>query len=363
MMLNKTAFCNIPKSVEDKLNKNLHIKLNHPIEIIKQHIYNHFKSQNKYNFHIFDVLNPIVSTEDNFDKLLIPKDHPARSPSDTYYVNENQVLRTHTSAHQNKLLKEGFMSFLVTGPVYRKDEIDARHYPIFHQMELFTMIDDDIDQTNELKRILSDLVLFLFPKCEYRFNPDYFPFTDPSFEIEVKFNDQWLEILGCGIVQPKILENNGIYNKRAIAAGFGLDRLCMILFNIPDIRYLWVEDDKFLSQFEEGINSKFKPYSVLDEIARDISFWIPNEQLSEDKWLNENNFYELIRDNTNDIIQKVELFDKFYHNKKKKHSRAYRITYRPVDPNLNNPAEFVNIVNNVHRKLGELVSQLALDIR
>lgn len=368
-MLNKTAFCNIPKSIEDKLNKNLHNKPNHPIEIIKQHIYNHFKSQDKYKFHIFDDLNPIVSVEDNFDKLLIPKDHPARGKSDTYYVNENQVLRTHTSAHQNELLAQGHTSFLVSGPVYRKDEIDARHYPVFHQMELLTLIDNKDDPVTELKRILSSLVEYLFPGCEYRFNPDYFPFTDPSFEIEVKFNGQWLEVLGCGVVQPKILENNCLHNKKGVAFGLGLERLAMILFDIHDIRYFWVDDDKFLGQFKDGINSVFKPYSLLDEVKRDISFWIPDEQLSgdtgypRDKWLNENNFFELIRENSNDIIKNVILFDPFYHEKKKKHSRAYRITYMPVDPKLKDPAEFVLIVNTLHKKLGELISQLGLELR
>ena len=100
--------------------------------------------------------------------------HPARSKTDTYYVNEKEVLRTHTSAHQNQLLSQNYKSFIVTGDVYRKDEIDARHYPIFHQMEIFTLIDDSLDPEIELKKILSGLITYLFPNSDFRFNPDYF---------------------------------------------------------------------------------------------------------------------------------------------------------------------------------------------
>ena len=125
----KTDFCNIPKSIEEKIGKNLHKQHNHPIEIVKKKILDYFKSLEDYKFDIFEDLLPFVSVEDNFDKLLIPKDHVARSKSDTYYINESTVLRTHTSAHQNELLAKGYKSFLVIGDVYRKDEINMTHYP------------------------------------------------------------------------------------------------------------------------------------------------------------------------------------------------------------------------------------------
>jgi len=125
-----TSYSNIPKNVLQKIGFNLHNKQNHPICIMKEHIYKHFP-----NCTTFDDLSPIVSVEDNFDKLLIPKDHPARSKTDTYFVNETEVLRTHTSAHQNNLLAQGYKNFLVTGDVYRKDSVDKYHYYTFHQME------------------------------------------------------------------------------------------------------------------------------------------------------------------------------------------------------------------------------------
>ena len=197
---------NITPGIQEKLGRNLHNRQNHPLEIIKNKIYEYFGE----SFEKFDNLNPVVKIEENFDKLLIPKDHPARAQSDTYYVDENQVLRTHTSAHQNDLLRQGKTRFLATGDVYRKDDIDATHYPVFHQMEGVCIVDDDKDAAEELKSILSGLVNKLFPNCEYHFKEDYFPFTEPSFEVEVLYNEKWLEILGCGVVHSKIMENCGL---------------------------------------------------------------------------------------------------------------------------------------------------------
>jgi phenylalanyl-tRNA synthetase alpha chain len=369
--LNKTEYCNIPQSIEDKLPRKLHNQKNHPIEIIKNHIYNYFAKLENYKFFMFDDLSPIVSVEDNFDKLLIPEKHPARSKSDTYYVNEKEVLRTHTSAHQNELLTKDYKSFLVTGDVYRKDEVDARHYPVFHQMEMLTLIDDNLDAELELKKMLSGLVDYLFPGCEYRFNPDYFPFTHPSFEIEVKYNGNWLEILGCGVVQPKILENNGFHGKKAIAAGFGLDRLVMIFGNIPDIRYLWSTHERFLGQFADGKLVKFQPYSELPSQNRDISFFVSQDKLEIEemtnkqlKWLDENDFFELVREYAGDMMEEVKLTDSFYNKKLNKYSRTYRLVYSPNGPDVKDGGEFFNLVNKIQDNLREKVqSRMKIELR
>ena len=361
-MLSKTDYSNIPQSIEDKLNRKLHNQKNHPIEIIKNHIYNYFNSLTNYKFETFDDLNSIVSIKDNFDNLLIPMEHPARSKSDTYYLNENYVLRTHTSAHQNELLTKGLKSFLVTGDVYRKDEIDACHYPIFHQMEMLTLIDDNLDPEDEIKSLLKGLVEYLFPNCEYRFNDDYFPFTHPSFEIEVKYNNKWMEILGCGVVHPKILENNGILNQKAIACGFGLDRLVMIFSNIPDIRYLWSTHEKFLNQYANGKLNTFQTYSILPSQTRDISFYISN--LEGDKWLDENDFFELVRDNTNDMTEEVKLIDCFYNKKLGKYSRTYRLTYSSNDPDLKDGGEFYDMINKIQNILRDkLANSMKIQLR
>lgn len=148
----------IPQFIIDRQSRKLHKQENHPINILTNHIYKYFE---KYNFQIFDNLSEIVNVEDNFDKLLIPKNHPARSKSDTYYIDDTHVLRTHTSAHQNELLSKGITSFIITGDVYRKDTIDAHHYPVFHQMEIFTLIDDDKDAETELKDVTRINKLFI----------------------------------------------------------------------------------------------------------------------------------------------------------------------------------------------------------
>eukprot|EP01084_Bolivina_argentea_P087611 158229_1 len=166
--------------------------------------------------HVLDNLNEIVTTIQNFDDLLIPIDHPSRNITDTYYVDNNHILRPHTSAHQTEMMRKGLKSFLIVGDCYRKDTIDATHYPIFHQMEgvriwkKTEMNENDVE--NDLKLTLNNLVEFLFPGNPYRWNDDYFPFTDPSFEMEVKINndnndDDWLEIFGSGVIHKNILKN------------------------------------------------------------------------------------------------------------------------------------------------------------
>lgn len=265
------------------------------------------------------------------------------------------MLRTHTSAHQNELLGKGITNFLVTGNVYRKDEIDAHHYPVFHQMKMFTIVDGDPEY--ELKKMLSGLVEYLFPNCNYRFNDDYFPFTDPSYEVEVEYRGKWMEILGGGIVQPAILVNNGIIDKKAIAAGLGIDRLVMIFADIPDIRYLWSTHERFLKQFESGKIIKFVPYSKLPNQTRDISFFVPKEQLNDDqtKWLNENDFCETIRNQVGDDIESVKLMDSFHNKKLDKYSRIYRLTYSPTGPDMKDSGAFTKYVNFLENKLREVL--------
>jgi len=194
------------------------------------------------------------------------------------------------------------------------------------------------------------------PKCEYRINNDYFPFTDPSFEFEVRYNGNWLEILGCGVMQPQILKNCGFEGKTAWAFGLGLERLAMILFDIPDIRYFWSEDRKFLDQFQNGEIVKFKEYFVLDPLTKDISFCIPLEQLKEDNtWIHQNDFYELCREYCNDLIENMELFDIYYNKKLNNLSHCYHIIYRPVDTKLKSGNEFNKIVNEIHRQISNNV--------
>ena len=340
---------NIPPSVLNKVGLNLHNRPSHPIQIVKQLVFEYFKANVSTDYKTFDDLPPKVSVVDNFDSLLIPATHPARSKSDTYYFDDATVLRTHTSAHQVELLKSGHRKFLVAGDVYRKDEIDRTHYPVFHQIEGVCITSSD-DIEGELKSVLAGLVTHLFPNKEYRFGPDYFPFTHPSFEIEVKFGDRWLEILGCGVIQPAILKSANCPGT-GWAFGLGIERIAMLLFDIPDIRYFWVDHPKFLSQFSMGNIVKFAPYTLLDNTYRDISFWIPDDQIRDDSWIRENDFLSVVRDIAGNIVQRVELFDKFQHPKTQRHSRAYRITYEEIDPNVTDPAEFTTHVNEIQTQI------------
>ena len=370
----KTDYCNIPKSIEDKMNLNYHNDDKHPIGIIKNHIYKYFKSLDP-NMKTFDDLSPFVSVEDNFDKLLIPKNHPARSKSDTYYLNEHTVLRTQTSAHQNELLAQGHKSFLVTGDVFRKDEIDARHYPVFHQMEGVIVKDkgkgkDDTKlPLDELKELLGGLIEYLFPKCEYRFNSDYFPFTDPSIEVEVMYQGKWLEVLGAGIMQEQILKNNGLDDHYGLAWGLGVTRLAMILFNITDIRYLFSTHPKFLSQFSDGIIKEFQPFSTLESQTKDVSFFIPpNKIIADDKndqlkWLDENDFFECIRDITGDMMKEVSLSDTFYNKKIDKYSRTYRMIFSSNDPDMKDPGEFFDIVIGLNTSIRSKIANFDIVLR
>ncbi|HEY4785802.1 MAG TPA: hypothetical protein VIH57_07125, partial [Bacteroidales bacterium] len=200
----------------------------------------------------FDDLSEEVSIKENFDDLLIPAEHPARSANDTYYLDDNTVLRTHTSAHQTQLLKQGKTKFLVTGDVYRKDTIDKNHYPVFHQMEGVKILPSESDALHDLLNTLEGLVHYLFPEQEYRFLDDYFPFTNPSVQAEVRQGEEWIEILGGGVIQSQILRNCNITGT-GWAFGLGIDRLLMNKCRIPDIRYLWSMDARFINQFKDGL--------------------------------------------------------------------------------------------------------------
>ena len=130
------AYCNVPINIQEKIGRNLHLLPHHPLSILKKKVELYFKTlENEPSFALFDSLSPIVSTTQCFDDLLTPKDHVSRSIQDTYYLNHDTLLRTHTTAHQTTLLKNKCKAFLVSGDVYRRDEIDACHYPVFHQLD------------------------------------------------------------------------------------------------------------------------------------------------------------------------------------------------------------------------------------
>ena len=297
------------------------------------------------DFYIVDFPR-IVTVEENFDILNTPKDHPSRSESDTYYLDKENILRTQTTTMWPYCLrdvriikileKEEKIGIMAPGIVFRKDEIDRSHYPAFNQMDALYICkkSDHAITQKELEDIQADAAKAVFGKdCEYRFLGDSFPFTDPSVQIEVKFGDKWMELSGSGLVHEQCLKNFGldpeIYNGWAF--GFGIDRWAMIKMEIPDIRILWSDDERITSQFKD-INSKFKEVSKFPATIRDISFIISKE-------VNLNNYYEIVRDYANNLIEEVKLLDE-YENEEKfgkdKKSYTFRIVYRSSERTLTN---------------------------
>uniref|UniRef100_A0A7S2YMS4 phenylalanine--tRNA ligase n=1 Tax=Entomoneis paludosa TaxID=265537 RepID=A0A7S2YMS4_9STRA len=307
--------------------------------------------------------------------MRIGPEHVSRQPSDTYYVNHDTVLRTHTSAHQVELLQSGLDRFLVVGDVYRRDEIDRSHYPIFHQMEgvkLFTPAELAPAQGNpdrelqliqdDLKRGLEGLATHLFGPTEMRWVEEYFPFTEPSMELEIQFQNEWMEVLGCGVVHPEIVANAGRNpnQDKGWAFGLGLERWAMVLFDIPDIRLFWSQDERFSSQFASGQIVSFQPYSKYPPCYKDISFWLPPTQDDNDNYqFHVNDLNELVRGVAGDLVEQMELLDEFTHPKTQKVSQCYRIYYRSMDRSLTN-AEIDALQEEV-RRLAE--SELNVTLR
>ena len=200
----------------------------------------------------------------NFEALNIPKDHPARSEQDTFYINDNIVLRTQTSPIQIRTMEnqEPPIKMISPGKVYRSDAVDATHSPIFYQMEGL-VIDKDVTFA-DLKGTLELFAKKMFgDKVVTKFRPHHFPFTEPSAEMDatcfvcegkgcrVCKGSGWIEILGCGMVHPNVLRNCGIDPEvySGFAFGFGVDRMVMLKYGIDDIRALYESDMRFLNQF------------------------------------------------------------------------------------------------------------------
>ena len=200
----------------------------------------------------------------NFELMNIPKDHPARDMQDTFYVDDNIVLRTHTSPVQARIMttRKPPIRIVCPGRVYRADEIDATHSPVFHQIEGL-VIGENISM-GDLKGTLDAFAERLYGKgIATRFRPSFFPFTEPSAEVDLTCANchgkgcrmckgtGWIEVLGAGMVNPKVLEMCGIDSKKysGFAFGMGLERLTILKYNIPDLREMYENDLRFLSQF------------------------------------------------------------------------------------------------------------------
>ena len=297
------------------------------------------------DFKNFDTIKTpeIVTTHVTFDLYNFAPDHPARSHSDTYFLDDKNILRPHTTVMwyyylsqpevKEKMARGEAVGFFSFGKVYRKDEIDRNHMNVFHQIDGGFLIPKSkkIIGIEDLQTVLADIAKAVFgPDIKYRFNKDTFPYTDPSLEMEVEIAGRWIEVLGCGIMTDTIIKNLGLDPNEWSnwAFGFGLERLAIISMDLPDIRLLWSEDERVVKQLKLG--NKFIEVSKYPAIVRDISFIVP-------KTFVPNDYFDLVRENAPDLIEEVKLLDK-YENAEKfgadKISYAFRITYRSLDRTL-----------------------------
>nr|WP_198648598.1 phenylalanine--tRNA ligase subunit alpha [Cyanothece sp. BG0011] len=188
----------------------------------------------------------------NFEALNIPPDHPARDMQDTFFLTDNILMRTHTSPVQIRYMEthEPPIRIVAPGRVYRRDTVDATHSAVFHQVEILA-VDKGLTFT-DLKGTIKEFLTQMFgEELPVKFRASYFPFTEPSAEVDVQWKGKWLEVMGCGMVDPNVLKAVGydpeVYT--GFAAGLGIERFAMVLHQIDDIRRLYNSDLRFLSQF------------------------------------------------------------------------------------------------------------------
>ena len=442
---------NTPSTILEAIPRRLHIQPNHPLTITRKLIESRFPGYKAHND-----LFPVVTTGQNFDSLGFPPDHVGRNRTDTYYVNKETVLRTHTSAHQADTFRNNESEgYLISADVYRRDAIDRSHYPVFHQMEgartwdrqqaekegktLAQIIWEDVEKIPKhdvavedpnptihpernplqathsaeeveaiaahLKRSLEDMVVTIFNAAKsasdatqteneplkIRWVEAYFPFTSPSWELEVFWQGDWLEVLGSGIVSQPILNNASVPNRVGWAFGLGLERIAMLLYSIPDIRLFWSKDERFLSQFNEGGPiTRFVPFSKYPACFKDVSFWLrstsnaaggaapvhplnPAQQTVTEPSsgvvppavpapsfsFHENDVMEIAREVGGDLVEDVRLVDEFAHPKTGRKSMCYRINYRSLERTLTNEE-----TNEMHEWLRTLlVKRLGVELR
>ncbi|KAF3224990.1 Phenylalanyl-trna synthetase [Orbilia oligospora] len=317
----------------------------------------------------------------------------------------------HQAEKFRTLEKEKVDGYLISADVYRRDAIDKSHYPVFHQMEgarLFDrkgksskeLVDEilrDLEGMEEpnvevvescrlfeedgnpvqtakghsveeaeavgrhLQRQLELVVSKVFSeaalavgdvkaakeKVKVRWVSAYFPFTSPSYELEVLWNNEWLEVLGCGVIRQDLLDYAGKKGSIGWAFGLGIERIAMLMYGIPDIRLFWSADERFKGQFREGVVKRFEPFSKYPQCFKDVAFWVGEERGAgaaggaggvEGKGVefHENDFMELVRGVGGDLVEDVKLIDEFTHPKTGRKSMCYRINYRSLERTLTN---------------------------
>lgn len=242
-----------------KFSPNLDIGAAHPVQLTMDRIIQYFQN---LNFSVED--GPFVEDDfHNFEALNLPKYHPARDMQDTFYCNDGMLLRTHTSPVQIRtmLTQKPPFKMISPGSVFRRD-FDLTHTPMFHQVEGLVVDDSDKVSFANLKYILEEFLVHMFGDVKVRFRPSFFPFTEPSAEVDISCifcggdgcrvckQTGWLEVLGCGIVDENVFKAVGYTNVSGYAFGLGIERFAMLIHKIGDLRSLFESDLRLLGQFK-----------------------------------------------------------------------------------------------------------------
>ena len=449
---------NTPSTILDAIPRRLHLQSDHPLTITRKLIESRFPGYKAHN-DLFPIVTTVQNFDslgfppdhvgrnrtDTYylNKSTVLRTHTSAHQADTFRKNETE-------------------GYLISADVYRRDAIDRSHYPVFHQMEgartwdrsqaqregksLAEIIWADVEKipkhdvvvedpnptihaernpiqathsaeeveaiATHLKRSLEDMVITIFNAAKsasiteakvdeplkVRWVEAYFPFTSPSWELEVWWQGEWLEVLGSGIVSQPILNNADVPDRVGWAFGIGLERIAMLLYSIPDIRLFWSKDARFLSQFSESAPIKtFVPFSKYPACFKDVAFWLqptksaaggagagasnhppaitttpspadfeisnaaapPASPVPAVPSFHENDIMEIAREVCGDLVEDVRLVDEFQHPKTGKKSMCYRINYRSLERTLTNEE-----TNELHEQLRTLlVERLGVELR
>ena len=374
---------NITPTVLSLVGRNYHLLSYHPVCIVKEKMYDYF-AQNCLDkrgnplFATFDHMCPISTPAQSFDSCLIPAGHKDRSKRENVFINEQKLLRCHLTPDVIDLAKMGHRRILTSGDVFRFNQYDSTHNQLFHQTEILQLLNEDelfpshncaifdenfrssSSQTEERQLVhtveavaevesfmrtrVEDLLFgeILGHNIEHRWVHRYLQFSRPDYDLEVRFNDEWLEVGSIGIMHQEILDKAGATDGINWNCAFGLDRVAMVLYDIPDIRLLSSKNEKLIASLSEK-PGLFKS-ELVPSYLKEIVFFIPDDINHADF---EYKFYEFLRI-AGDVIEKAVLVDEYRDALTNRVKHRYLITYRNWESPLSKEE-----VNEHHSNIGK----------
>lgn len=344
---NEDEWTNVTAKIQKYLRRKMHNQQNHPLSILQLAIVNYLNEKfldanGQPLLKTYNDLDPIVTTAQNFDDLLIPENDAMRHKSHCFYLNQQHLLRTHLAAHQADLLKSGVENFALVGDVYRRDLIDPNHNAIFHELNVVRTLHGDqlnlgadiferppIEESSmdhlkrpsytaaaieymehDLKTTWDQLLSHLFNRgVEHRWIETKSLMADPSWDLEILQKHGKMKVLRSGIMRNEFLTKCGLANGISWNFSLGLDRLAMILFKIPDIRLFLSKDSGFMNQFyalKPLHRIKYRHFLNDTKLyTMDNSFWLPENVKHDEFQLND--YYDLVRTLGGDNVEQVSL--------------------------------------------------------